>query len=435
MTVLVVGLSHRSAPAELLERAAVGTDDVPKVLAELLAVDSIGEALVLATCNRLEVYADVSRFHGAVAEIGAILARTAGVSMAEIAEHGYVHFAEAASEHMLCVSAGLDSMVVGEAQILGQVRAAYQVADAEGSVGRELHSLVQSALRAGKRVHHETGIDRSGASLASLGLDRAEELIGPLAHRAVVVVGAGSMGALVASRARKRSVAELTVVNRGLEAARRVAEANAGRAVALADRNTLRVAIAAADLLVSVTGSAGAVVDADLIGARTRPLVVLDLAMPRDVTPEAAAVPGVTYLDIGSLRGAGPIVSDADVAQAEAIIAAELRAFLDGQQQLAVAPTVTALRARAESVIETELRRLDGRLPDLSVAARAEVAQAVRRAVEKLLHAPTVRVKELANGPDGDGYAAALRMLFDLDPASIESVAAVRTPPEGGEPR
>jgi glutamyl-tRNA reductase len=197
----------------------------------------------------------------------------------------------------------------------------------------------------------------------------------------------------------------------------------------------VRAAVAAADLLVSVTGSAGTVVDADLIGARIRPLVALDLAMPRDVTPEAAALPGVTYLDIGSLRGAGPIVSDAEVAEAEAIIAAELRAFLDEQQQLAVAPTVTALRARAESVIETELRRLDGRLPDLSVAARAEVAQAVRRAVEKLLHAPTVRVKELANGPDGDGYAAALRILFDLDPASIESVAAVRTPPEGGEPR
>jgi hypothetical protein len=199
MTVLVVGLSHRSAPAELLERAALGTDDVPKVLAELLAVDSIGEALLLATCNRLEVYADVSRFHGAVAEIGAILARTAGVSTAEIAEHGYVHFAEAASEHMLCVSAGLDSMVVGEAQILGQVRAAYQIADAEGSVGRELHTLVQSALRAGKRVHHETGIDRSGASLASRtgprrGADRSLE------HR-IWSWSAQARWALVASRA------------------------------------------------------------------------------------------------------------------------------------------------------------------------------------------------------------------------------------------
>lgn len=434
MTVLVVGMSHRSAPAVVLQRAALGTEDVPKVLAELIGTECIGEALVLSTCNRFEVYAGVSRFHGAVAEIGAILARTAGVPVGDIAEHGYVHFAEAASEHMMRVAAGLDSMVVGEAQILGQLRAAYLLADGVSSVGRELHALVQAALHAGKRAHSETGIDRSGACLASVGLDRVEALTGPLSGRDVVVVGAGSMGTLVAKRATERG-AELTVVNRGIAAARRVAESVQSSWLVLDDSASVAAAIAAADVVVSVTGSAGAVLGVELIGDRaSHPLALLDLAVPSDVTAAAAALPGVSYVDIEALRDAGPIVSDQDVANAAAIIAEELQAFLDQQQALAVAPTVTALRARADSVIDSELRRLDTRLPDLSVAARAEVAQAVRRAVEKLLHAPTVRVKELAAGPDGDGYAAALRILFDLDPASIESVATVSTArPESGE--
>jgi glutamyl-tRNA reductase len=436
MTVLVVGMSHRSAPAAVLERAALGPDELPKVLAELAAIDCIGEVLVLATCNRLEVYAEVSRFHGAVAEIGAILARTAGVTVADIAEHGYVHFAEAASEHMLRVAAGLDSMVVGEAQILGQLRTAYQVADAEGAIGRQLHALLQTALHAGKLVHTETGIDRAGASVASVGLDQVEQVVGSLAGRSAVLIGAGSMGALVASRLRDRGVGRLVVANRSAPAARRLAAAAAGQALALDQPAELRSAIAAADLLVSVTGSAAVVVGAGLVTDRSaRPLAVLDLAMPRDVAAEVAALPGVHYIDLEALRDAGSLVSDADIAHAEVILAAELQTFLDEQQQLAVAPTVTALRARAESVIEAELRRLDARLPELSVAARAEVAQTVRRAVEKLLHAPTVRVKELAAGPDGDGYAAALSILFDLDPASIESVAAVRAPVEGGDQR
>ncbi|MGI8881250.1 MAG: glutamyl-tRNA reductase [Jatrophihabitans sp.] len=431
MTVLVVGVSHRSAPTAVLERASIPQPELPKVIAELLGADCIGEAMVLATCNRLEVYAAVSRFHGAVSEIGAILARTASVPVGDLAEHAYVHFAEAANEHLLRVTAGLDSLVVGESQILGQVRAAYALADHEGSVGSELRPLVQTALRTGKRVHSETGIDRAGASVASLGLDRAEGVLGSLAGRTVVVIGAGSMGALAASRAAKRGAADIVVVNRSLDRARRVASSVGGRAAALDDVATMRAEIDAADLVISVTGAAGYVLDTDALAARPdRALVVLDLAMPRDVDPRVGELPGVSYLDLDALRGTGQLVSDEAVAHAERILSEALQRFLDEQQQLAVAPTVTALRARADSVIEAELLRLDGRLPDLDVAARAEVAQAVRRAVEKVLHAPTVRVKELSVGPDGDGYAAALRALFDLDPASVESVAAVRTAPE-----
>ncbi len=431
MTILVVGVSHLSAPTEVLERASIPQSELPKVIAELLGADCIGEAMVLATCNRLEVYAAVSRFHGAVSEIGAVLARTASVPVGDLAEHAYVHFAEAANEHLLRVAAGLDSLVVGESQILGQVRAAFALAEQEGSVGSELRPLVQTALRTGKRVQSETGIDKAGASVASLGLDRAEALLGSLAGRTVMVVGAGAMGALAASRAAKRGAADIVVANRSQQRAARVAAAVGGRSTALDDLAGMRAEIDGADLLISVTGAAGAVLDAEAIGPRTdRPLVVLDLAMPRDVDPAVGELAGVSYLDLDALRGTGQLVSDEAVAHAERILSEALQRFLDEQQQLAVAPTVTALRARADTVIDAELRRLDGRLPELDVAARAEVAQAVRRAVEKLLHAPTVRVKELSTGPDGNGYAAALRALFDLDPASVESVAAVRTQPE-----
>jgi glutamyl-tRNA reductase len=186
-------------------------------------------------------------------------------------------------------------------------------------------------------------------------------------------------------------------------------------------------AIAAADLLVSSTGATGLVVELDAVGARRgRPLVVLDLALPRDVDPAVAELDDVSYLDLDALREDGGTISDAEVGAATAIIAEELAGYLAQQQQLAVAPTVTALRARASQVVDVELARLDARLPGLEPAARREVADAVRRAVEKLLHAPTVRVKELAATPGGDQYATALRELFDLDPATAESVAAVK---------
>ena len=435
MSVLTVGLSYRSAPVSVLERLSIPPADVSKVLDELLASESISEAVIVSTCNRVELYADVSRFHPALAEVSALLARISGIDVGELAEHLYVHFAEAAVEHLFSVAAGLDSMVVGESQILGQLRAAYAVGVESGSVGRVLHELVQSALRTGKAVHTDTGIDRAGASVVSVALDRAEAVLGGLGDRRVLVVGAGSMGALAASTARRRGVGEIVLTNRTQAQALRVAESVGGRAVAMDDVVALRAEIAAADVVISCTGATGLVLDAADFGAPTgRDLVVLDLALPRDVDPAAAGLPGVHYVDLDVLREAGAMVSDHDVAEAAAIVADRLARYLDEQQQLAVAPTVTALRARASAVVESELRRLDGRLPDLETGARAEVATAVRRAVDKVLHAPTVRMKELATTPDGDRYAAALRALFDLDPASPETVVAIRAQP-GPDPR
>jgi glutamyl-tRNA reductase len=425
MSVLVVGLSHRTAPVALLERAFVPADDLAKTLDELHRAETISEVLLLSTCNRIEVYADVARFHPAVAEISTVLARHAGLPVADLAEHLYVHFAEAAAEHMVTVASGLDSMVVGESQILGQVRAAYAQGTEAGSVGSVLHDLAQTALRVGKRVHTDTEIDQAGASIVSVALDRATQTIGSLDGVRAVIIGAGSMGALAGATLRRRAAGvDLVVANRGAERAERLATSLDARAVGLGE---LSAVIADADLLISSTGATGLVVEAGIIGDRSaRPLVVLDLALPRDVDPAVAQVPGVSYVDLDALRSIGAVVSDDAIRSASAIVAAELRGYLAEQQQLAVAPTVTALRARANQVIEAELARLYARLPAADDQTRREVADAVRRAVEKVLHAPTVRVKELASTPGGDQYATALRELFDLDPATAESVAAVR---------
>ena len=425
MSVVVVGLSHRTAPVSVLERAAVPAEDLRKVLDELHHAETISEVLLLSTCNRIEVYADVARFHPAVAEISSVLSRNSGLAVSALSEHLYVHFAEAAAEHILSVASGLDSMVVGESQILGQLRSAYALSNDVGSVGTVLHDLAQTALRVGKRVHSETGIDSAGASIVSVALDQAAAVLGSLQGLRAVVVGAGSMGALAGATLRRRGVTDIVIANRSRERADRVAEILGGTAVALAD---LPAALATADILVSSTGAAGIVVEPAAMGDRAgRPLAVLDLALPRDVDPAVGALPGVTYVDLESLRARGAMVSDDDVDAATAIVSAELSDYLAAQLQLAVAPTVTALRARANQVVEAELTRLNSRLPSIDDAVRREVADAVRRAVEKVLHAPTVRVKELAATPGGDQYAAVLRELFDLDPAAVDAVAAVRT--------
>ena len=425
MSVLVVGLSHQTAPVSLLERVAVPADELPKALDELSRAETISEVLLLSTCNRIEVYADVARFHPAVAEISSVIARRAGVPVSELVDHLYVHFAEAAAEHLFTVVSGLDSMVVGESQILGQVRTAYALGTEAGSIGSVLHDLAQNALRIGKRVHTETGIDRAGASIVSVALERAAESLGTLDGKRVVIVGAGSMGALAAATLTRRAHGlDVVVVNRTIDRAERLAESLGGaRAVGLAE---LPSALVGADLLICSTGATGLVVDNETVADVAAPLLILDLAMPRDVAASVAALPGMTYVDLDALRNAGAAVSEEEVQAARAVVCAELAGYLAGQQQLAVAPTVTALRARANQVIEAELARLSSRLPEADDQTRREVADAVRRAVEKVLHAPTVRVKELAGTPGGDQYATALRELFDLDPAAPESVTAVK---------
>ncbi|MHA6792551.1 glutamyl-tRNA reductase [Pseudonocardia bannensis] len=440
MNVLVVGMSHRSAPVELLEKAAVGAEDVPKLLDEMMRAPHVSEVVLLSTCNRIEVYAVVDAFHGGLGDVSAVLGRHAGLELGEFTDHLYVHYAASAVQHLFSVSAGLDSMVVGESQILGQLRTAYAAADEAGSVGRVLHELAQQALRVGKRVHASTGIDAAGASVVSEALaDAARGLGRDLAGTRAVVVGAGAMGALAAAHLRRAGAAEIVVLNRSIERAERLADnvrrqGTPARAGLLAE---LTGELVDADLMMACTGAVGTVVDRAVVAAAQegrpeRPLVVCDLGLPRDVDASVATVPGVTVVDLIALqrrlvRGTGGDGADT-VAAAQRMVDDEAQAYLAAQRSAEVTPTVTALRQRASEVVDAELLRLSSRLPDLDQTVRDEFGRTVRRVVDKLLHTPTVQVKKLAEGPDGSSYAQALRQLFELDP---QSPAAVATPRSG----
>lgn len=445
MSVLLVGISHRSAPVSVLERIAVADTDRPKLIATLQNSAHVSESMIVSTCNRIEVYAVVDTFHGALADVGALLAEHSGMELNDLTRHAYVRYGEAAVEHLFSVASGLDSMVVGEQQILGQIRTAYAVSDGQKAAGRALHELAQQALRVGKRVHTETGIDRAGASVVSVALDRAAVVLdgpgsdGPgLTGRTALVVGAGSMGGLSVAHLTRNGIGRVIVANRTRDRAERLADTvrAAGVDVDVADLTDLSAALAEADVLVACTGAVGAVVtlaDAHLAlasrNSAARPLVVCDLGLPRDVEPAVAGLPGVTLLDIATIKadpGAGAAAADADAARE--IVAGELAAYLAGQRLAEVTPTVTALRQRAAEVVEGELLRLESRLPGLDDPQRDEVARTVRRVVDKLLHAPTVRVKQLATTPGGDAYAAALRELFELAPGSAEAVATPMEP-------
>jgi glutamyl-tRNA reductase len=427
VSILAIGLSHRTAELRTLERAAIPAGELDKVLHELQQTQHVSEVMALSTCNRIEVYAVVETFHGGLADVTDVLARQAGLEPAALYDNLYVHYAGAAVEHVFSVASGLDSMVVGETQILGQVRSAYAAAREAGTVGRTLHELVQTTLRVGKRVHTETGLGALGASVVSEALAEAGELTGKHA----VVVGAGSMGALTASQLRKAGIGRITVVNRTGANAERLAASIVEQGVPAtpAGMAGLADALAGADLAVSCTGAQDIVLDAGHLRPRAgRLLVVCDLGLPRDVDPAITRIDGVGLVDLETVRRRmDESTARPQTARAAEIVATEVREYLAGQRSAEVTPTVTALRKRAAEVVDSELLRLDNRLPELDGAVREELGRTVRRVVDKLLHAPTVRVKQLAAETDNTDYAGALRELFGLDPQAPAAVASPST--------
>jgi glutamyl-tRNA reductase len=430
MSVLVVGLSHRSADLSTLERVAVPTGEQDKMLHQLQQAPHISEVMLVSTCNRIEFYAVVETFHGGLNDISELLAGQAGMEPAELYDSLYVHYASAAVEHLFSVASGLDSMVVGETQILGQVRSAYADARKAGTVGRTLHELIQTTLRVGKRVHTETGLDALGASVVSQALAEAPDLAGKHA----VILGAGSMGALTASQLRKAGIGEITVVNRTESNAARLAGSVSAQGVPARalPMDELASAIAAADVVIACTGAQAAVLTPEHVLPRAgRPLVVCDLGLPRDVDNAVAKIADVRLVDLETVRrrmdevasGTGGTSSAKQTARANGIVLDEVREYLAQQRSAEVTPTVTALRRRAAEVVDAELLRLDHRLPGLDGAMREEVGRTVRRVVDKLLHAPTVRVKQLAAETADTDYANALRQLFCLDPQAPAAIA------------
>ncbi|MFI8075694.1 MULTISPECIES: glutamyl-tRNA reductase [unclassified Streptomyces] len=554
MSLLVVGLSHRSAPVSVLERATLSADAQIKLLQDTVAAEPAAEAAVLATCNRIELYADVDKFHAGVAELSTLLAQHSGVGLDELTPYLYVHYEDRAVHHLFSVACGLDSMVVGEGQILGQIKDSLARAQELHTAGRLLNDLFQQALRVGKRAHSETGIDRAGQSLVTFGLEQlalGAEVSDWARGKKALVIGAGSMSSLAAATLARVGIAEIVVANRTADRAERLAEIlNEGgdvsaRAVPM---DSVSDELTRADVVVSCTGATGLVLNAEAVAAargsvaqpgadevppsrgpgaapaarpagsatdencpldlapmpatpgfsvlgeaavagmaaseleqhaawvdnaprpqssgsvatvldpvaeadtiaalaataavigrvpeRRRPepvaeiprptpsLFLLDLAMPRDIDAAVHRLGGVRLVDIESLAEASadaPMAADVD--QVRRIVADEVAAFGAALRAAHITPTVVALRSMAAEVVAGEIARLDGRLPGLDDKQRGEITQTVRRVVDKLLHAPTVRVKQLAAEPGGAGYADALRTLFDLDPETVAAVS------------
>jgi len=427
VNLLSVGASYRTADVAVLERLVIAEGALPDVLQRLIAQPYVGEAVVLSTCNRVEVYAAVTGFHGGLGDVCNVLAEQSGLSAADLAGHLYVHYDEAAVRHSFRVSAGLDSMVVGEAQILGQLRDAYHSATESDSAGRLLHELMQQALRVGKRAHAETGIDRAGQSVVTAALDMARSHLGDLSGKTALVIGAGAMGALSVATLTRAGVGPLKLTNRSAERADRLAEAYGATAVPFAD---LDAALASVDMVVSATASIAPVLTRERL-EQARPLVVLDLAVPRDVAPDATDIDGVLVIDIDGLAaGRRSLPAAAETAAVEQIVATEVDHFLGWLRGADIAPTVAALRTRADEVVAAELRKLTGRRPEFTAEQRADVSRTLHRVVQQLLHSPTVRVRQLAAESGGDQYATLLRQLFDLDVPHATQVDAV---PEIGD--
>jgi glutamyl-tRNA reductase len=420
VSVVVIGLNHKTVSLDLLERMTIGEARLPKALHDLISRANLSEAVVLSTCNRTEVYAVAERFHGAYQDIRNFLCEIAFLPPEEFSDHLYAHYDTDAVSHLFAVTAGLDSAVLGESEIQGQVKEAWELARAEGAAGPALNLLFRHAVEAGKRARTETGIGRNTTSVSQAAVAMAAENLGSLAGRRVLVLGAGEMGEGMAVALAGAGVDEVLVVNRTWAKAGEVARRVGGRAVRMSD---LPAAMADVDVLLTSTGATSIMVEhtdlAPVMAARAaRPLLIVDIAVPRDVDPAAADLPGVTLLDMDDLRSfadAGTRARRSEVGKVESVLGEELERYLGATSAREVAPMIVTLRDRAEEVRRAELDRYRNRLDGLDERQLEAVDALTRSLLAKLLHEPTLALKDAAGTPRGDRLVAALRELFAIE--------------------
>ena len=419
MSIVVIGVNHRTGPVELLEKVMISQPSMPKALHSLIVRDDIREAVVLSTCNRTEVYAVAERFHGAYSDIRDFLCESSGISVDQITPHLYSQHDDEAIIHLFEVASGIDSAVLGETEIVGQVRNAWEQAMDEGAARNTLNLLFRYALEVGKRARTETAISRSTASVSHAAVEMAQEILGTLDNCRVLVVGAGEMGEGVATALARAGASRVTVINRTASRGEALAE-KVGAHVAAFD--SLEEELAVADVVVACTGAGGTIIDAEMVRrARVNNeshLLIVDIALPRDVDAEVGNMNLVTLRDLDDLsqwakRG---IESRAnEVGQVRAIITEEVDRFALDQASRQAAPLVAQLREVVEGIRTAELERYSARLADMSDEHREVVDAITRGIVAKLLHNPSVGLREAAGTPQGERLAAAIRDLFHLD--------------------
>ncbi len=421
MAVLALGISFRRAPIDLLERLAFTDDDLAKAYRRAQDVDDVEEAVVLSTCNRVEMYGVVPSYHAGFLTLKRLLAETRGVAEADIADGLYAHWERDAVEHLFSVAGGLDSMVLGETQIQSQVREALRHAEGEGAAGSRMQALFHAASRAGRRIRQETSLGAAPDAFVRRAAALAEEVLGDLSGRSVVVIGAGTMASLGVKHLRTRGVGQIRILNRSLPHARALAERSRAEP---GDLDSLPDALGGADLILSATGATGVVVHAEQVRAarlgHASPLVLLDLAVPRDVESATGALPGVTLFDADALRDRGSAEEDDAVARAREIVSEEVRRYVVRRRGDELSPVIRAIRHRGDAILRGELERQAARLADLSPDERAAVEALARGIVAKLLHDPIVALKERSEPGAERTHAALLVDLLALDPSLLD---------------
>ena len=415
MSVLVVGVNHRTAPLDLLERIALDAQGVAKAVSGLVALDSVREAVVLSTCNRTEVYAVAELFHQGFDDIQHFLATTAGVDLETINSHTYAEHDDAAAHHLFSVAAGLDSMVLGEGEVLGQVRDAWEIAQAEGAARSTLNLLFRHCLETGKRARTETGIARGTASMSHAAVEMAVDYLGSLDNVSVAVVGAGLMGEGIAVALHGHGARRMTVLNRTEEHGRSIADRVDGTVQPLA---ALDHALVESDLIISCTSAQEPIITTDMArpaSSPDRPTLIIDIAVPRDVHHEVAQLSDVTVLNLDDLQRWAARGREARTSSVEAvrtIISEELDRYAIASSAVQAAPLISALRSHFDSIRRDELDRVAGRLDE---DARNALDVVTTQLLAKLLHEPSVRLRLEAGSPRGERLSSAVIDLFNLD--------------------